>query len=108
MFWHLRSKDRERPGVLAARRAVCEARHPRAPEPTAQSVLASLGPREVAAVAEDATVFDALKIMAERDAAAVAVTSSAGVVGIFSERDNARMSLRADSDHPVSYPQALK
>ena len=80
----------EKAGVLAARQAIPEAQHPRAPEPTAQSVLAALGPAGVAMVGEDATVLDALKVMAERDASAVAVASPAGLAGIFSERDHAR------------------
>src|SRR5208282_3982654 len=64
--------------------------HPRVPEPTAKSALARLDPLNVAAVGEDATVLDALEVMAEHDTAAVAVVSRAGVVGIFSERDHAR------------------
>jgi len=77
-------------GVLAARQAIPEVQHPRVPEPTAKSVLARSRPLAVAAVGEDATVFDALKIMAERDTDAVAVVSPAGLLGIFSERDHAR------------------
>jgi CBS domain-containing protein len=93
MFGSLRNKDRDKPGVLAARQAVSKAQHPRVAEPTAQSVLTSLGQYDVPRVGEDATVFDALKVMAERDAAAIAVTSPAGLVGIFSERDFARSGL---------------
>ena len=44
----------------------------------------------VARVGEGATVLDALKVMAAREAGAVAVTSSDGLVGIFSERLYAR------------------
>jgi predicted transcriptional regulator len=79
-------------GVLAARQAIPDAQHPRAPEPTAQSVLAVLDPAGFVAVGEDATVLDALKIMAERDTSAVAVMSRGGLSGIFSERDYARKS----------------
>ncbi|MGO9422355.1 CBS domain-containing protein [Roseiarcus sp.] len=93
MFGSLRSKDRDKAGVLAARQAVSKAQHPRVAEPTAQSVWTSLGQHDVPTVGEDATVFDALKVMAERDAAAVAVASPAGLVGIFSERDFARSGL---------------
>jgi CBS domain-containing protein len=78
----------EKTGVLAARQAIPEAQHPRAPEPTAGSVLAGLA--GFATVGEDATVLDALKIMAERDTSAVAVLSPGGLAGIFSERDYAR------------------
>ena len=80
----------EKTGVLAARQAIPEAQHPRAPEPTAESLLAGLA--GFATVGEDATVLDALKIMAERDTSAVAVASPAGFSGIFSERDHARKS----------------
>jgi len=85
----------EKTGVLAARQAIPEAQHPRAPEPTAKSVLAALDPVGFAAVGEDATALDALEIMAERDVSAVAVMSQAGLVGIFSERDHARNALSA-------------
>jgi CBS domain-containing protein len=80
----------EKTGVLAARQAIPEAQHPRAPEPTAELVLASLGSAGFVAVGEDATVLDALKIMAERDASSVAVMSRVSFLGIFSERDHAR------------------
>ncbi len=93
MFGTSRNKGREKTGALASRRAIPEAQHPRVREPTAKSALAHLGARDVAIVGEDATVLDALKVMAERDTAAVAVASPAGLVGIFSERDHARNSL---------------
>ena len=80
----------EKTGVLAARQAIPEAQHPRAPEPTAKSVLAGLDSAGFVTVREDATVLDALKIMAERDTSAVAVMSPGGFSGIFSERDHAR------------------
>jgi len=98
-----RSEGREKTGVLAARQAITEAQHPRVPEPTAKSALARLGPLDVATVGEDATALDALKVMAERDTAAVAVVSPAGLVGIFSERDHARNSLgnRTANDTPI-------
>jgi predicted transcriptional regulator len=80
----------EKTGVLAARQAIPEAQHPRAPEPTAKSVLSGLDPAGFVIVGEDATVLDALKIMAERDTSAVAVMGQAGFLGIFSERDYAR------------------
>jgi len=101
MFEFLRNKGQAT--VLAARRAVAEPQHPRVAEPAAGAIFARLGSPEAATVREDATVLDALRVMAERDSAAVAVTSPAGVVGIFSERD-ARMSIvgsRAANDTPV-------
>ena len=90
MFGYRRREDRERTSALAARQAVCEAGHPRVSEPTARSVLAGLGRGDLAALGEDATVLDALRVMAERNSSAVAVTTPAGLVGIFSERDYAR------------------
>lgn len=104
MFGSLRNKGREKTSVLAARQAVPEAQHPRVAEPTARSVLANSGALDVATVGEDATVFDALKVIAERDTAAVAVATPAGLIGIFSERDHARGSLtgnRAAKETPV-------
>ncbi len=104
MFGSLRNKGREKTSVLAARQAVPEAQHPRVAEPTAGSVMRSLGPVDVATVGEDATVLDALKVMSERDTAAVAVASPAGLIGIFSERDHARSSFtgnRAAKETPV-------
>jgi CBS-domain-containing membrane protein len=99
-----RNLDREPAGVLAERLAIPEARHPRAPEPTATSLLACPGALDVATVGEDATALDALEVMAARDRTAVAVTSPAGVIGIFSERDHARQGLAANrmaKDTPV-------
>jgi len=93
MFGSARSKGREKASALAARQAVPEAHHPRVPEPTAKSALALSGAGDVATVGEDATVLDALRIMAERETTAVAVASPAGLVGIFSERDHARNAL---------------
>jgi len=96
---------REKLGVLAARQAIPEAQHSRVPEPTAKSVLARLGPASAATVGYDATVFDALSVMAECDTAAVAVLSAAGLAGIFSERDHARKCLlenRSANSTPVA------
>jgi CBS domain-containing protein len=81
---------REHTGVLAERLTIPTARHERVSEPTAKSALAHSGPRDAATVREDATVADALKIMAERDTAAVAIVSPAGFAGILTERDYAR------------------
>ena len=84
--------------------AIPKAQHSRVPEPTAKSALADAGPLEVASVGEDATVLDALNVMAERDVSAVAVVSPAGVLGVFSERDYARRRLpenRTERDTPV-------
>jgi CBS domain-containing protein len=104
MFGSRQDKRHEKTGVLAARQAVAKAQHPRVAEPTARSVLAGSGPLEVATVGAEASVFDALTIMAERDTAAVAVVSPAGIVGVYSERDHARNRLAPDRtarDTPV-------
>ena len=45
---------------------------------------------EVWSTEPDATVFEALQLMAERDIGALLVLDSGGLVGIFSERDYAR------------------
>lgn len=104
MFGFPRGEGREKKGALAQRLAIPEAQHPRVPEPTAKSVLADAGPLEVASVGEDAMALDALNVMVERDVSAVAVVSSAGVLGIFSEREYARTRLpanRTERDTPV-------
>jgi CBS domain-containing protein len=44
----------------------------------------------VVTIAPDASVFDALELMAARDIGAVVVVRDGGVVGIMSERDYAR------------------
>jgi CBS domain-containing protein len=104
MFGFPRGEGREKRGTLAERMAIPKAQHSRVPEPTAKSALADAGPLEVASVGEDATVLDALNVMAERDVSAVAVVSQAGVLGVFSERDYARRRLpgnRTTRDTPV-------
>jgi CBS domain-containing protein len=45
---------------------------------------------DVVTIAPDASVFDALELMAERDIGAVVVVHDGRVVGIMSERDYAR------------------
>jgi len=47
-------------------------------------------PRAVVTIAPDASVFEALELMAERDIGAVVVVHDGYVVGILSERDYAR------------------
>jgi CBS domain-containing protein len=79
--------------VLAGRLAIAEAQHPRVSEPDARAALARSGAAGAAIVAPDATVLDALRLMAELDVAAVAVLSPAGLEGVFSERDHARNGL---------------
>jgi CBS domain-containing protein len=56
---------------------------------TVRSVLQSKG-RQVWSVHPDATVLDALKLMAEKNIGAVLVMDGDALVGILSERDYAR------------------
>ncbi len=46
--------------------------------------------KEVFSIAPDATVFDALKLMAKKEIGALIVLDKEKMVGIFSERDYAR------------------
>jgi CBS domain-containing protein len=86
-----------RPGTLAARQTIPEAQHPRVSKPTAKSVLERVGLPGVPTVKDTATVSDALGVMAELDAAAVAVMSREKLIGTFSERDYARNRLLGNS-----------
>jgi CBS domain-containing protein len=56
-------------------------------------------------VSPQATVFDALKIMAEKNVGALVVTEGEGLVGLISERDYARKVVllgRVSKDTPVA------
>ena len=58
--------------------------------------------REVHSVAPDARVFDALRLMAERNVGALVVLEGARLAGIFSERDYARkVILLGKSSHDI-------
>ncbi len=58
---------------------------------TIRQLLRDKGEREhVWSVSPDATVYEALQLMAEKDIGAVLVTEGEKLVGIFSERDYAR------------------
>lgn len=46
--------------------------------------------KEIWSIGPDATVYDALQKMAEKDAGALLVTEQGNLVGIFTERDYAR------------------
>ena len=66
---------------------------------TVGSILRSKG-NTIWSVTPDATVFDALKIMAEKNIGALMVLQKEIVVGIFSERDYARkIVLKGESIH---------
>jgi len=68
-----------------------------------RDVLAHKGDR-IWSVAPDATVFETLQLMAERDIGAVLVMSGGRTVGLFTERDYARQVIlkgKASKDTPV-------
>jgi CBS domain-containing protein len=54
-----------------------------------KDLLKSKG-RDVYSITPDATVYDALKLMAEKEIGALVVLDGGKMVGIFSERDYAR------------------
>jgi len=56
---------------------------------TVREILRTKGP-EVWSITPDATVYDALKLMADKNVGAVLVTDANHLVGILSERDYAR------------------
>jgi CBS domain-containing protein len=61
--------------------------------------------KEIWSVSPDTTVFDALKIMAEKDIGAMPVMDGKKLVGIFSERDYARKVIlkgKSSKNIPVS------
>lgn len=70
---------------------------------TVRDLLARKG-RHVWSVAPDCTVYDTLKLMADKDIGAVLVLDGEQVVGIFSERDYARQVVlkgKTSKDTPV-------
>lgn len=71
---------------------------------TVKALLEFIGQRPHYSVAADATVFDALKVMAEANVGAVMVTEGDKVIGIFTERDYARkgeLQGRCAKDTPI-------
>jgi CBS domain-containing protein len=59
--------------------------------------------REVYSITPDARVFDALKLMADRDVGALVVQEGGRVAGIISERDYARkVILQGKSSHDIT------
>ena len=71
---------------------------------TVRQVLESKG-KQVWSVHPDATVFDALRLMAEKEIGALVVIDEGRIVGVVSERDYARKIIlagKASKDTPVS------
>jgi len=68
-------------------------RHPRVEPLTVRSLVQKKASRPLC-VSVDATVLSALNLMAEHDAGAVLAMDEARVIGIFSERDYARVAIR--------------
>jgi CBS domain-containing protein len=71
---------------------------------TIKYVLRSKG-KDIWTVTPDSSVFDALKIMAEKDVGALPVLDGKKLVGIFSERDYARKVIlkgKSSTNLPVS------
>lgn len=71
---------------------------------TIKQVLEGKG-KQVWSVHSDATVFDALKLMAQKEIGALVVIDDGQIVGVISERDYARKIIlegKASKDTPVS------
>jgi CBS domain-containing protein len=69
---------------------------------TVRQVLQAKPKKEVYAIAPDARVFDALKLMAEKDVGALLVVENERIAGILSERDYARkVILHGKSSHDI-------
>ena len=63
---------------------------------TVADILKAKGTQAVHGIEPTATVFDAVKLMAQKDIGAVLVMEKGRIVGIFSERDYARKLALAD------------
>ncbi|OGA25891.1 MAG: histidine kinase [Betaproteobacteria bacterium RIFCSPLOWO2_02_FULL_67_26] len=69
---------------------------------TVSQLLQAKG-REIHSIAPDARVFDALKLMADKNVGALVVLESGRLAGIFSERDYARkVILLGKSSHDIA------
>ena len=74
---------------------------------TVKDILNSKG-NEVWSVTPQTKVFDALKLMAEKNIGAVLITENENVLGIFSERDYARkIALAGKSSKEVSVQEIM-
>jgi CBS domain-containing protein len=69
---------------------------------TVKNILQSKG-SDIWTIAPDTLVFDALKVLAEKNIGALLVVESDRLVGIFSERDYARkVALKGGTSHNVA------
>lgn len=69
---------------------------------TVRSVLQSKG-SQICSTTPDTVVFDALKIMAEKNIGALLVLNQGRLAGILSERDYARkVALKGESSHKIA------
>jgi CBS domain-containing protein len=74
---------------------------------TARQLL-SLKPQGVASIGPDETVFEALKLMAEKGVGALLVLDGGKLVGILSERDYARkVILKGKSSHELQVREIM-
>lgn len=74
---------------------------------TVKQLLQSKG-RQVWSIAPEAMVYDALKLMAEKEVGALVVLEAGQVAGIISERDYARkVSLQGKSDRTTSVGEIM-
>lgn len=75
--------------------------------PTVKSILRGKG-HDVWSTTPDASVYEALQVMAEKDVGALLVLESGRVAGIFSERDYARkVDLRGDACRDVAVKEVM-
>ena len=71
---------------------------------TVAEILKAKGEQAVHAIAPGASVFDAVKLLAEKNIGALLVIDQGEIVGVFTERDYARkiiLMARASKDTPV-------
>lgn len=74
---------------------------------TAMQLLQAKG-REIHSISPDARVFDALKLMAEKNVGALVVTEGGRLAGIISERDYARkVILLSKSSHDIAVREIM-
>jgi len=74
---------------------------------TVRSILQTKG-SEIWSTTPDTLVFDALKIMAEKNVGALVVLDGERLAGVFSERDYARkVALKGESSHSITVREIM-